>query len=112
MMVSRLLIRMIHAIEKLVNATNKKRKESFDVYCPDDEPDEERDGGDQPGEDEDADESAEGPSASHPKRPPVRPGSSSKRARCAASKDVQSSLTMANLFWHDLNTIWHRVAVM
>jgi hypothetical protein len=112
LMVSRMLIRMIYAMEKLIKATAKKRKEAFDVYRADDDSEEGGDKGEPSDHDEDTEGPVKGPAAPDTSRRPAPSATTSnKRARSAGKKGTQSTLTLANMFRHDLNTLWQRAVV-
>eukprot|EP00981_Chlorochromonas_danica_P006888 scaffold1503_cov150-Ochromonas_danica.AAC.1 len=115
MMVSRMLIRMIHAMGKLVKAITKSRQKAYDVFREEnDQSDDDEPENDDFDKNKDDDAVAKEPSAFHPNRPSAGTASSSKTKTTKGgrgSKHVQSNLTRENLFRHDLNTFWQRVTV-
>lgn len=112
LMVSRLLIRMIHAIKLLMKAAGKMRNKTFNVYRAGfDNSEDGRDdsGGQLSDHDEDTEGPVKGPTApATTKRPTPSATTSNKKAKYTDGKSTQSTLTTANMFRHELDTMWQR----
>jgi hypothetical protein len=118
-MVSRMLMRMIHAMEKLIETIGATRKRMYDVYAAREDTEGEGDGGDEPSDDDedppDAPGNGKGPSATDK---PTATAAASKGAQGGGGggggkrRVHKSDLTMVNMYRHDLDTLWHRTVLM
>ena len=115
-MVSRMLMRMMHAMEKLIKAISTTRKRVYDVYAASEDTEEEGDEGDEP-DDEDPPAPGKGPSATDKPTATAAAGKCAKggggRGGGGGEKRVpQSDLTMVNMYRHDLDILWHRTVLL
>ena len=114
-MVSRMLMRMMHAMEKLIEAIGTTRKRMYDVYAASEDTEGEGDGCDESSDDEDPlapPAPRKGPSATDK---PTSTAVASKGAEGGGGdkkRATQSNLTMENMYRHDLDTLWHRVVLL
>jgi hypothetical protein len=117
-MVSRMLMRMMHAMRKLIEAIGTTRKRVYDVYAESEDTEGEGDGDGQSSDDEDPPgppAPRKGPSATDK---PTASAAASKGAKGGGGREgdkkraTQSNLTMVNLYRHDLDTLWHRIVLL
>lgn len=109
LMVSRLLVRMIYAMKKLIKAADKKRNSTFVVHHGDDDSEDGRDSGQLSDHDEDSEGPVKGPAVPPTTSRPTRSATTSNNtAKCNDGKRTQSTLTVANMFRHELDTMWQQ----
>ena len=117
MMVSRMLVRMIYSIRDLALITRKRKLQLFSHAAADDDNEEQNSDDEPSGHDDDDDENADDP----PLKKRAAAGSSvtargihytkASGSREKGTNSQSSSLTMANVFQHDRNTLWQRTIV-
>jgi hypothetical protein len=116
-MVSRMLMRMMRAIGKLIGAIGITRKRTYDVYAESEDTEGEGDGGDEPSDDDEdpPDAPGKGPSVADKPTASAAASKGAKRGWGGRGGDkkhaTQSNLTMVNIYRHDLDTLWHRVVL-
>jgi len=116
MMVSQMLVRMIYSIRDLARITRKRKLQLFSHAAADD--DKEEQNSDEPSDDDDDDDDE---NADDPPLKKRAAGSSvtargihntkANGSREKGKHSQSSSLTMANVFQHDRNTLWQRTIV-